>query len=132
MNLNDKLIQFLNDAHILSNCSILLSNRDIFIYSALCSENDIFTNSNISEDLRELNNCFVKNSEFTYATFLPDHKCINLVDGDNINYVSQIILPIFHEKLDGTLVLFSTNREFLKSNLKFAKTTQYFVEKLCV
>lgn len=126
MKINDSLITFLNNSRTLSHCSILLSDTSKFIFTALYFENDIFIDKKISNDLKNL---FMNNYE-CYTTISSNNPCIKLVEDDNIKYTSQIILPIIHDTFDGILIFFSTDKNYLESNLKFAQTTKYFIEKL--
>lgn len=132
MEINFKLTNFLNDAHKLSQCNILLADKNKFIFTSLCSKGDIFIGRNIGNDILRLTNLFVKDPNFSYTTIYNENPYISLLGNETINYTAQIILPIFHEKLDGFLVFFSTDRKYLVSNLRFAKTTKYFTEKLSI
>lgn len=130
MEINSKLTNFLNDAHKLSQCNILLTDKSKFIFTSLCFENDIFIRKNISNDLINLTKLFIDDSNFAYTTISGENCCIPLLGNESINYTAQMILPIFHKELDGFLVFFSTDRKYLESNLRFARTTQHFTEKL--
>lgn len=132
MEINCKLAKFLNDAHKLSQCNILLTDKSKFIFTSLCFKNDIFIGKNISKDLTNLTKFFIADSNFSYTSIPAENPCISLIGNECINYTAQIILPIFHEKLDGLLVFFSTDRNYLESNLRFARTTKYFTERLSI
>lgn len=130
MEITTKLKSFLNDAHKLSQCNILLSDLNTFVFTSLCFEDDIFINQNISLDLLGVAKTFAKNSDSSYTTISDKNPCMKLIGNEDINYTAQIVLPIVHNELDGLLVFFSTDRNYLESNLRFARTTKYFTEKL--
>ena len=130
MKINDTLTKFLNDSQKLSQCNILLSDTNRFIFTSLCFKNDIFIDKPISNDLNGLKKLFIQDYSFSYTTISSEHSCISLIGNESINYTAQIILPIFHESLDGFLIFFSTDRKYLESNLRYARTTQYFTQKL--
>lgn len=132
MKINNKLIDFLNDAGKLSHCNILLTNEEKFVFSHMYYEEDVFTNKHISNDLKKILKFCINDKSFTYTTISPSNPCIKLIESDNINYTAEMILPIFTDKLDGLLIFFSTDRKYLESNLRFAKTTKYFTEKLSI
>lgn len=132
MKIDNKLIDFLNDAGKLSHCNILLTDMENFVFSHMYYEEDIFINKNISNDLKHMLHVCSNEPDFAYTTISPSNPCIKLVENEHINYTAQIILPVFSDKLVGLLVFFSTDRKYLESNLRFAKTTKYFTEKLCV
>ena len=54
-----------------------------------------------------------------------------ILNDDVSKYKSQIILPIIHNNIiDGLLIFMTCDRFYIKSNLKFARTTKHFVELL--
>ena len=57
--------------------------------------------------------------------------CIPIIQNDTNNYYSQIILPICHsDKLDGILIFYRKDRNYIPSSAKSAITTKEFTEKL--
>lgn len=132
MNISNSLNNFLNDSQRLSHSIILLTDRSnvIFVSSSNAEYFNTFMNHSISKDLKYLLKKFSeqKKNEILYSKNL--NSTIKLIYHDTIAYEFQIILPIIDNLVEGLLIFFSTDREYLPSNLRYAKTTKYFVEKL--
>lgn len=132
MFINSSLNSFLNDSQRLSHSTILLANRNniIFVSPSNIGYFKTFMNHSISKDLKHLFNQFnqQKKNEILYSR--NSNSTIKLIYHDRIAYQSQIILPIVDNFLEGLLIFFSTDREYLPSNLRYARTTKYFIEKL--
>lgn len=132
MNISNSLNNFLNDSQRLSHSIILLTDRSnvIFVSSSNTEYFNTFMNHSISKDLKYLLKKFSeqKKNEILYSKNL--NSTIKLIYHDTIAYEFQIILPIIDNLVEGLLIFFSTDREYLPSNLRYAKTTKYFVEKL--
>lgn len=127
MFITKSLIDFLNSSCNLSNSNIVLTdlNRIIFISS---DTEAYYLNNELSDSLKQiLGSAYLNKTAYLNTTI---NSIVPLIGNDNISkYKSQIILPIFHDDtLDGLLIFFTEDREYLPSNLKFAKTTKHFVE----
>ncbi|MCI8482146.1 MAG: hypothetical protein HFJ27_03555 [Clostridia bacterium] len=85
----------------------------------------------LSENLRKIINLYYEDPsaiEYLNTTM----KCvIPIIKNDPLpSYISQIILPIMHNGiLQGLLIFVNEQREYIESNLDFAKTTKRFVEE---
>lgn len=121
------LINFLNSSCYLSNSNIVLTDLKRIIFTSSDVET-YYLNNELSSSLKQI----LSSSYLNRATYLNTtiDSIVPLIDNDNIlRYKSQIILPIFHNSTpDGLLIFFTEDREYLPSNLKFAKTTKHFVE----
>lgn len=121
------LIDFLNSSCYLSNSNIVLTDLKRIIFTSSDVET-YYLNNELSSSLKQI----LSSSYLNRATYLNTtiDSIVPLIDNDNIlRYKSQIILPIFHNSTpDGLLIFFTEDREYLPSNLKFAKTTKHFVE----
>ena len=91
-----------------------------------------YLNNIISDSLKQILNLYNSDiSTVDYMNTTMDSIVPLVVDDDVTNYKSQIILPITHDyKVEGLLIFVTSNREYLESNLRFAKTTKHFVEVL--
>lgn len=132
MHINDTLTNFLNDSQKLSHSTILLADRNNIIFVSPININyfDIFMNHSISKDLKHLFKQFHKQKKNEILYSENSNSTIKLIYHDRIAYKSQFILPINAPLMEGLLIFFSTDRDYLPSNLRYAKTTKYFIEKL--
>lgn len=125
--ITQSLINFLNSSTSLSNSNIILTDLEQVVFASSDIEKN-YLNRKLNKSLTQilssscLASCNYLNN--TRNSILP-----LIVDDDILKYKSQIILPIFHgDIIDGLLIFFTDDREYLASNLKFAKTTKHFVE----
>ncbi len=124
MYITQSLINFLNLSCNLSNSNILLTDLEKIIFTSSSIEKG-YLNSKLSDSLKQIlhSNCS------SYLNITVDSIIPLVIDDNILKYKSQIILPIFHsDTLEGLLIFFAKDREYLPSNLRFAKTTQHFVE----
>ena len=131
MHISNSLNNFLNDSQSLSHSIILLADRNNFIFVSPSNPLyfNTFMNHSISKELKHLFKQFKQEKrEILYSN--SSNSTIKLIYHDSIAYQSQIILPINKNFIEGLLIFFSTDREYLPSNLRFAKTTKYLIEKL--
>lgn len=127
MFITKSLIDFLNSSCNLSNSNIVLTDLKRVIFTSSDVET-YYLNNELSDSLKQiLDSAYLNKTTYLNTTI---DSIVPLIDNDNIlKYKSQIILPIFHyDTLDGLLIFFTEDREYLPSNLKFAKTTKHFVE----
>lgn len=127
MFITKSLIDFLNSSCNLSNSNIVLTDLKRVIFTSSDVET-YYLNNELSDSLKQiLDSAYLNKTTYLNTTI---DSIVPLIDNDNIlKYKSQIILPIFHyDTLDGLLIFFTEDREYLPSNLKFAETTKHFVE----
>lgn len=127
MFITKSLIDFLNSSCNLSNSNIVLTDLKRVIFTSSDVET-YYLNNELSDSLKQiLDSAYLNKTTYLNTTI---DSIVPLIDNDNIlKYKSQIILPIFHDDtLDGLLIFFTEDREYLPSNLKFAETTKHFVE----
>ena len=131
------LTDFLTLSQSLSNSTILLTDTEKVILCLFDKENNKiqkknndYLNKTISDSLKQILNLY--NSDINTIDYMNTtmDSIIPLVVNDDVsNYRSQIILPITHDcSVEGLLIFITDDREYLPSNLKFAKTTKHFVE----
>lgn len=127
MFITKSLINFLNLSQNLSDSNIILTDLRRITFTSSNVEKD-YLNSELSNSLKQI----LTSSHLDDISYLNTkiESIIPLINNDNIlKYKSQIILPVVHNGiLDGLLIFFTEDREYLPSNLKFAKTTKHFVE----
>ena len=127
MFITKSLINFLNLSQNLSDSNIILTDLKRITFTSSNVEGS-YLNNELSNYLKQV----LASSSLDDISYLNTtlDSIIPLVNNDNIlKYKSQIILPIFHNSIpDGLLIFFTEDREYLPSNLKFAKTTKHFVE----
>lgn len=129
MYITNKLVDFLTTSKKLSNSTILLTDLKRVILS-LSDFTKEFMNKELSQNLIDILNLYKEDLAFADHMNISMNTIVPLIFDDDISeYKSQIILPIVHSGVvDGLLIFISNDRIYLKSNLKFAKTTQHFVE----
>lgn len=133
MYINNKLIDFLNDAQKISNSSIIVTDLDKIVFVASSSKKiHKLLNLSISNDLKQISQLFLE--DISSIDYINSSMCdvVPIIYNDDVSkYKSQIILPIIHGcDVDGLLIFVADDRYFIKSNLKFAKTTRHFTELL--
>lgn len=129
MYITDKLIKFLNDSKFLSNSTIILTDLEKVILTVSDKDTN-YLNKKISNSLNQVINLYKSDiNTVDYMNTTLDSIIPITIDDDITKYKSQIILPIIHDYIiDGLLIFIADNRKYLSSSLKYAKTTQHFVE----
>ena len=125
----DKLINFLNDSQAISNYNILLTDLNKIIIAKPSYIEETYLSKNLSCNLLELLSSITYSKNQKYL-FVDKENILPIFKDDSNSYASEIILPIFNkDKLFGLLIFFSHDKKFLNSNLNYAMTTKFFVEK---
>ncbi len=131
MYITDKLVNFLRDSEHLSNSTIILTDLEEVVY--VVSDKDTnYLDKKLSNSLKQILNLYKTDiNTIDYMNTTLDSIIPITTDDDISKYKSQIILPIIHNYIiDGLLIFITDNRKYLSSSLKYAKTTQHFVEVL--
>lgn len=129
MYVTKKLINFLNLSGELSHSTIILTDTRKVILVTSKEFTNLYLNKEISNNLKDVLKFY--KSDYNAINYINTdmNNIINLIIDDNISrYRSQIILPIIHDTIDGLLIFFTNNRNYIPSNLRFAMTTKHFVE----
>lgn len=129
MYVTNKLINFLNLSGELSNSTIILTDTEKVILVTSKEFNNLYLNKEISDNLKDVLRLY--KSDYTAIDYINTdmNNIMNLIIDDNISrYRSQIILPIIHDTVDGLLIFFTNDRNYIPSNLRFAMTTKHFAE----
>lgn len=131
---DENITNFLENSHTISNFNIILTDLNNIIFSSPKYSSEKYINKKISYDLKKYIysiNCSNYQDSILLINRPEDTKPIYY--SDTQKYHSQIILPILYENnVSGILVFYSHNNNFNNNDLKFAKTTKYFVEKLII
>ena len=131
---NENIANFLENSHTISNFNIILTNLNNIIFSSPKYYSEKYINKQISDDLKKYIysiNCSNYQDSILLINDSKNTKPIYHLDTQK--YYSQIILPILCENnVYGVLIFYSYNNNFNCDDLKFAKTTKYFVEKFIV
>lgn len=130
MYITKSLIDFLSISKDLSHSTILLTSLERVIYVASEHDNSIYLDHEISSDLKQILDLYLRDSSADEYLNTTMNRIIPIIEKKDIRkYRSQIILPIIQDKqLQGLLIFVSEDREYIESNLDFAKTTKHFVE----
>lgn len=130
MHITKLLTNFLEISKDLSHSTIVLTDLDSIIYVACEHDYLSYLHHEISYDLKQILNLYFSDPSASQYLNTTMNRIIPIIKNDNINkYISQIILPIFQDKtICGLLIFLSEDREYIESNLDFAKTTKHFVE----
>lgn len=129
MYVTNKLMNFLTISSKLSNSTILLTDLEKIVFVAAEDNTELYLYKKISTNLKNILSLYEQ--EHTAVNYINTtmESIVDLVVNDNIShYTSQIILPITHHDIEGLLIFFVNDREYIPSNLKFAKTTKHFTE----
>lgn len=132
--MSDKLINFLTSSSILSNSTILLTNLEKVLFVSTEEDKKKFLGKNISNSLKNILSLYQHEDAINYLNTTME-SIVTLIENDTISsYRSQIILPVVERKyatLEGLLIFFVRDRQYLQSNLNFAMTTKQFVDLFC-
>lgn len=129
MYVTKKLIDFLNLSGELSHSTIVLTDTEKVILITSKEFTSLYLNKEISDNLKNVLQLYKSDNTAIDYINTDMTNIMNLVIDDNISrYRSQIILPIIHDTIDGLLIFFTNNRNYIPSNLRFAMTTKHFVE----
>lgn len=130
----ENITNFLENSHTISNFNIILTDLNNIIFSRPKYSSKNYINKKISFELEKYIysiNCSNYQDSILLINSPEDTKPIYY--SDTKKYYSQIILPILCENnVSGILIFYSFNNNFNDDDLKFAKTTKYFVEKLII
>lgn len=129
MYITDNLIKFLNNSMILSDSTIILTDLDKVVF-VTSNEDNNYLNKSLHNDLKKFLNLYAIDSCYADYMNVSMDTIVPIVEDDDISkYKSQIVLPIIHNNvIDGLLIFITDKREYLDSNLKYAKTAKHFVE----
>lgn len=129
MRITNKLTDFLNLSGELSNSTIILTDTEKIIFTTSDELNKLCLDKKISNNLKDVLNLYRLDTDTINYINTNMNNVIDLfVDDDIKRYRSQIILPIIHDTVEGLLIFFVNNRNYIPSNLKFAMTTKHFTE----
>lgn len=129
MYITNKLINFLNLSGELSHSTIILTDTEKIILVTSKEFNNLYLDKEISDNLKNVLKLY--KSDYNAINYINTdmNNIMNLIIDDNISrYRSQIILPIIHDTVDGLLIFFTNDRNYIPSNLRFAMTTKHFAE----
>lgn len=129
MYVTKKLIDFLNLSGELSHSTIVLTDTEKVILITSKEFTSLYLNKEISDNLKNVLQLYKSDNTAIDYINTDMTNIMNLVIDDNTSmYRSQIILPIIHDTVDGLLIFFTNDRNYIPSNLRFAMTTKHFAE----
>lgn len=130
MYITNSLKNFLTISMDLSHSTIILTDLNSIIYVATPHDDAKYLHHKISSELKQILNLYLTDPSASQYLNTTMNRIIPIIQNDSTDkYLSQIILPIVqYEKLQGLLIFVSEDREYIESNLDFAKTTKHFVE----
>lgn len=130
MHITKSLTDFLAISKDLSHSTILLTNLDSIVYISSENDSSMYLDHKISSDLKQILNLYLTDSSATQYLNTTMNRVVPIIENEDVNrYLSQIILPIVqNEQLQGLLIFVSEDRQYIETNLEFAKTTKHFVE----
>lgn len=131
MNLSIELKDYLKQSNKNLNSNILCTDLSNILFSATDTDNEYFNDKKISNELLTIIKNWKDASHKEELIIICNLYCIPITQNDTNNYYSQIILPICHsDKLDGILIFYRKDRNYIPSSAKSAITTKEFTEKL--
>lgn len=131
MNISSELKKYLNESRQNLESNILCTDLNNILLCTTDIDDNYFSNKEISNELLSIINSWKDVLFKEQLIMIYNLCCIPLVKNDKTHYYSQMILPICHyDKLDGLLIFFRKDRNYIPSSAKPALTTKDFVEKL--
>lgn len=129
MRITNKLTDFLNLSGELSNSTIILTDTEKIIFTTSKKFKNLYLDKEISNNLKDILELYKLDCNSIDYINMDMNNIMELIVNDNVErYRSQIILPIIHDTVEGLLIFFVNNRNYIPSNLRFAMTTKHFTE----
>lgn len=129
MRITNKLTDFLNLSGKLSNSTIILTDTEKIIFTTSKKFKNLYLDEKISNNLKNVLELYKLDYNSIDYINIDMNNIMDLIVNDNVKrYRSQIILPIIHDTVEGLLIFFVNNRNYIPSNLRFAMTTKHFTE----
>lgn len=131
MNISTELKEYLKESNKNLDSNILCTDLNNILFSATSTDNEYFNDKKISPEILTIINNWKTASYKKELIMINNLYCIPIIQNDKNHYYSQIILPICHsDNLDGLLIFYRKDRNYIPSSAKPAITTKEFVEIL--
>lgn len=131
MQITETLINYLKDSHLQLNSNVLLTDLNKIILADIFSFNDHYLNQPLNSELLDLIQDWKDKSYSNELSLILNNNPKKFIINDTTNYSAQMIFPIFHnDMLQGLLLFFRTNGNYIKSSSKAPRTIKFFIEKM--
>lgn len=131
MQITETLINYLKDSHLQLNSNVLLTDLNKIILADIFSFNDHYLNQPLNSELLDLIQDWKDKSYSNELSLILNNNPKKFIINDTTNYSAQMIFPIFHNDiLQGLLLFFRTNGNYIKSSSKAPRTIKFFIEKM--
>ena len=131
MILNEKTKNFLINSALTCGNTLIITDLEKIIFVS-SSSFDQFINQPISNILKQILNHKTDLKIYCNSIlFRYDSLPLSYNKTDNLNYSSQIIIPLFKEEsIVGSVIMVSFHKTFNNSNFEYLKTTAEFIQKM--
>lgn len=131
MYISAELKKYLQQSSKNLNSNILYTDLNHISFSATNEDDEYFNEQKISNELLSIIHNWKYSPYKKDLIMIYNLYCIPLIQNDNCCYSSQIILSICRNtKLEGLLIFYRKDRNYIPSSANLAITTKNFVEKL--
>lgn len=131
MNISNELKDYLKQSNCNLDSNILCTDLNNILFSATNTEDEYYNDKKISLEIKNIIKSWENISYKKELIMIYNMSCIPIIQNDINHYYSQMILPICHsDKLDGLLIFYRKDRNYIPSSAKSAITTKEFVEIL--
>ena len=131
MNISNELKDYLKQSNCNLDSNILCTDLNNILFSATNTEDEYYNDKKISLEIKNIIKSWENISYKKELIMIYNISCITIIQNDINHYYSQMILPICHsDKLDGLLIFYRKDRNYIPSSAKSAITTKEFVEIL--
>lgn len=131
MNISNELKKYIEESYKNLNSNILYTDLNEILFSATTDENNFFEQKKFSNEILLIINSWKNASNKNELIMIYNLYCIPIIQNDTTKYYSQLILPLCHnDKLNGLLIFYRKEQNFIPSSAKPAITTKQFVEEL--
>lgn len=121
-----ELKTFLDLSKKLQGTDLLLTDKQTIIYDCVEDNQKSYKGLKVSNELVKIMNEYEQGNLNKYIF----NQIIPIIENDDKQYVSQIILPLFYKReLIGLLINMSEKSIYTNKNLEFADTTREFIYK---
>lgn len=130
MTITQNLKDYLKSCSNIVNSNIILADLNKIILT-FAEHDECYQNKTLSQDIRKLGIDWSSSTSFNNNYIMLNNNCLMIIDDDAEKYSAQLIFPIYHNNsLDGYLIFFRNNDNYVASSCKAPLSIREFVENM--
>ena len=129
MQLSKDLRNYLNSSYTFIHSNILFTNLNKILLTYTNKLNDNYANKTLGKEILKLIDNWKNTKGFDDNFICINDSLYEIIENDKITYSAQMIFPIYHnEVLDGLIIFFRQQGNYIPSSCKAPKTIRNFAE----